>query len=116
VGFAAETDEVEAGGRAKLERKGADLLVVNDVSGDDAGFEVDANQVVILDRAGGRVEVPLRPTSAGRRAGARPGRRLAGGPPLRHVARGRRPATSHRADPGEPAGTAADARLVSPPV
>ncbi len=59
VGFAAETDEVEAGGRAKLQRKGADLLVVNDVSGDDAGFEVDTNRVVILDRAGGRVEVPL---------------------------------------------------------
>ena len=59
VGFAAETDDVEAGGRAKLERKGADLLVVNDVSADDAGFEVDTNRVVILDRAGGRVEVPL---------------------------------------------------------
>jgi len=59
VGFAAETDEVEAGGRAKLQRKGADLLVVNDVSADDAGFEVDTNRVVILDRAGGRLEVPL---------------------------------------------------------
>ncbi|TVR25081.1 MAG: bifunctional phosphopantothenoylcysteine decarboxylase/phosphopantothenate--cysteine ligase CoaBC [Nitriliruptor sp.] len=59
VGFAAETDEVEAGGRDKLERKGADLLVVNDVAADDAGFEVDTNRVVILDRAGGRVEVPL---------------------------------------------------------
>ncbi|TVP67886.1 MAG: bifunctional phosphopantothenoylcysteine decarboxylase/phosphopantothenate--cysteine ligase CoaBC [Nitriliruptor sp.] len=59
VGFAAETDEVEAGGWAKLERKGADLLVVNDVAADDAGFEVEHNRVVILDRAGGRVEVPL---------------------------------------------------------
>ena len=59
VGFAAETDEVEAGGRAKLERKGVDLLVVNDVSGDDAGFEVETNRVVILDRSGGRVEIPL---------------------------------------------------------
>ena len=59
VGFAAETDQVEAGGRAKLERKRADLLVINDVSGEDAGFEVDTNRVVILDRAGGRLEVPL---------------------------------------------------------
>jgi phosphopantothenoylcysteine decarboxylase / phosphopantothenate---cysteine ligase len=59
VGFAAETDDVEAQGRAKLERKGADLLVVNDVSGQDAGFAVDTNRVVVLDRDGGRLDVPL---------------------------------------------------------
>lgn len=59
VGFAAETDDVEAAGLAKLKRKGADLLVVNDVSGDDAGFEVDTNRAILLDRDGGRVEVPL---------------------------------------------------------
>ncbi len=59
VGFAAETDEVEAHGRAKLARKGVDLLVVNDVSATDAGFEVDTNRVVVLDRDGGRWEVPL---------------------------------------------------------
>jgi phosphopantothenoylcysteine decarboxylase / phosphopantothenate---cysteine ligase len=59
VGFAAETDDVEANGRAKLERKRADLLVVNDVSAADAGFEVDTNRVVILARDGARVDVPL---------------------------------------------------------
>jgi phosphopantothenoylcysteine decarboxylase / phosphopantothenate---cysteine ligase len=59
VGFAAETDDVEANGRAKLARKRADLLVVNDVSAADAGFEVDTNRVVILGRDGSRVEVPL---------------------------------------------------------
>jgi phosphopantothenoylcysteine decarboxylase / phosphopantothenate---cysteine ligase len=59
VGFAAETDDVEANGRAKLARKGADLLVVNDVSATDAGFEVDTNRVIVLDRDGGRIEVPL---------------------------------------------------------
>jgi phosphopantothenoylcysteine decarboxylase / phosphopantothenate---cysteine ligase len=59
VGFAAETDDVEAQGRAKLERKGADLLAVNDVSGDDAGFGVDTNRMVLLARDGGRVEIPL---------------------------------------------------------
>ena len=59
VGFAAETDDVEAAGLAKLKRKGADLLVVNDVSADDAGFEVDTNRAILLDRDGGRVEVPL---------------------------------------------------------
>jgi phosphopantothenoylcysteine decarboxylase / phosphopantothenate---cysteine ligase len=59
VGFAAETDDVEAAGLAKLERKGCDLLVVNDVSANDAGFEVDTNRAILLDRDGGRVEVPL---------------------------------------------------------
>jgi phosphopantothenoylcysteine decarboxylase / phosphopantothenate---cysteine ligase len=59
VGFAAETDDVEAHGRAKLERKHADLLVVNDVSASDAGFAVDTNAVVILGRDGARIDVPL---------------------------------------------------------
>ena len=59
VGFAAETDDVEANGRAKLEAKGADLLVVNDVSASDAGFEVDTNRVVILGADGSRTEVAL---------------------------------------------------------
>ena len=59
VGFAAETRDAEAQGRDKLARKGADLLVVNDVSAGDAGFEVDTNRVVVLAADGGRVEVPL---------------------------------------------------------
>jgi phosphopantothenoylcysteine decarboxylase/phosphopantothenate--cysteine ligase len=59
VGFAAETQHAEEAGREKLERKGADLLVVNDVSRDDAGFGVDTNHVVILGADGMRREVPL---------------------------------------------------------
>lgn len=59
VGFAAETTDVEAYGRSKLERKGADLIVVNDVSQHDAGFGVDTNRAVILGRDGFRREVPL---------------------------------------------------------
>ncbi len=59
VGFAAETDDVEANGRAKLERKGLDLLVTNDVGRSDAGFGVDTNHVVLLGADGRRVEVPL---------------------------------------------------------
>jgi len=59
VGFAAETDDVEANGRAKLASKGADLLVVNDVSRDDAGFAVETNEVLLLDADGGRTELPL---------------------------------------------------------
>lgn len=59
VGFAAETTDVEAHGRAKLARKGADLIVVNDVSASDAGFATDTNRAVILGRDGGRREVAL---------------------------------------------------------
>lgn len=59
VGFAAETHDVEQHGREKLQRKGADLLVVNDVSRQDAGFGSETNSVVLLDRDGGREEIPL---------------------------------------------------------
>ncbi len=59
VGFAAETDDPERHGRDKLVRKGADLLVVNDVSRSDAGFATDTNSVVILGADGSRTEVPL---------------------------------------------------------
>ncbi len=47
VGFAAETENVEANARGKLERKGCDFLVANDVSRPDIGFDRDSNEVVI---------------------------------------------------------------------
>lgn len=59
VGFAAETDDAERNARRKLASKGVDLLVLNDVSAQDAGFEVDTNRVVLFGRDGRRVEVPL---------------------------------------------------------
>ncbi len=59
VGFAAETDDPLARGRRKLERKGVDLLVVNDVSAPGAGFDHDTNAVVILDADGSTTEIPL---------------------------------------------------------
>jgi phosphopantothenoylcysteine decarboxylase/phosphopantothenate--cysteine ligase len=61
VGFAAETGDPRASARAKLEAKGADLMVANDVSRPDIGFEAEENQVVLLDRWGGVVELPRRP-------------------------------------------------------
>ncbi|MBA2281136.1 MAG: bifunctional phosphopantothenoylcysteine decarboxylase/phosphopantothenate--cysteine ligase CoaBC [Actinomycetota bacterium] len=48
VGFAAETDSVAANARDKLVRKGADLVVANDVAAPSVGFEHDTNAVVIL--------------------------------------------------------------------
>jgi phosphopantothenoylcysteine decarboxylase/phosphopantothenate--cysteine ligase len=48
VGFAAETERLEQHARAKLSAKGCDLIVANDVSQSDAGFEVDTNRVTIV--------------------------------------------------------------------
>ena len=48
VGFAAETEDVVARGKAKRERKQVDLIVANDVSRGDAGFDVDTNAVTII--------------------------------------------------------------------
>jgi phosphopantothenoylcysteine decarboxylase/phosphopantothenate--cysteine ligase len=52
VGFAAETDDVLAHARSKLERKGADFIVANDVSRAGVGLEADENEVTILGRGG----------------------------------------------------------------
>jgi phosphopantothenoylcysteine decarboxylase / phosphopantothenate---cysteine ligase len=52
VGFAAETDDVVANALAKLERKGLDLIVANDVSQPGVGFEHDTNQVIVLSTRG----------------------------------------------------------------
>jgi phosphopantothenoylcysteine decarboxylase/phosphopantothenate--cysteine ligase len=59
VGFALETGDAVARGRSKLEAKKLDLIVVNDALEDGAGFEVDTNHVVILDRDGKVQDVPL---------------------------------------------------------
>jgi phosphopantothenoylcysteine decarboxylase/phosphopantothenate--cysteine ligase len=48
IGFAAETDDVIRRGTAKREKKHVDLIVANDVSRADVGFEVDSNEVTII--------------------------------------------------------------------
>ncbi|NQT91873.1 MAG: phosphopantothenoylcysteine decarboxylase [Lentisphaerae bacterium] len=59
VGFAAETgmdlDELSR----KIEEKHLDLIVANDVSREDAGFEVDTNKVVLLEPGASPRELPL---------------------------------------------------------
>ncbi|MFE6872666.1 bifunctional phosphopantothenoylcysteine decarboxylase/phosphopantothenate--cysteine ligase CoaBC [Kitasatospora sp. NPDC057692] len=60
VGFAAETDDVLAHGRAKLARKGCDLLVVNEV-GDGKAFGQDVNEAVVLGADGSETPVPVGP-------------------------------------------------------
>jgi phosphopantothenoylcysteine decarboxylase/phosphopantothenate--cysteine ligase len=59
VGFAAETEELVANARKKLEAKNLDLVVANDVTAEGAGFAGDTNVVVLLRRDGSRADVPL---------------------------------------------------------
>ncbi|HET7869315.1 MAG TPA: bifunctional phosphopantothenoylcysteine decarboxylase/phosphopantothenate--cysteine ligase CoaBC [Actinomycetota bacterium] len=58
VGFAAETQDVEASGRAKLVAKGLDLLVANEVGREGTGFGSESNHAAILSRTGD--DEPLR--------------------------------------------------------
>jgi phosphopantothenoylcysteine decarboxylase/phosphopantothenate--cysteine ligase len=64
VGFAAETNDVVANARAKLEAKGIDLLVANDVSRRDIGFDAEDNEVLLIDRWGGSRALPRMAKSA----------------------------------------------------
>ncbi|MFJ3146815.1 bifunctional phosphopantothenoylcysteine decarboxylase/phosphopantothenate--cysteine ligase CoaBC [Streptomyces halstedii] len=63
VGFAAETDDVLANGRAKLRRKGCDLLVVNEV-GERKTFGSEENEAVVLGSDGSETAVPYGPKEA----------------------------------------------------
>ncbi|MGW0395723.1 bifunctional phosphopantothenoylcysteine decarboxylase/phosphopantothenate--cysteine ligase CoaBC [Streptomyces sp. NPDC003042] len=63
VGFAAETDDVLANGRAKLLRKGCDLLVVNEV-GEAKTFGSEENEAVVLASDGSETPVPYGPKEA----------------------------------------------------
>jgi phosphopantothenoylcysteine decarboxylase/phosphopantothenate--cysteine ligase len=60
VGFAAETENRMENGRAKLLRKGADAIVVNDVSGDRVGIDSDFNAATFL-TASTAIEMPAMP-------------------------------------------------------
>jgi phosphopantothenoylcysteine decarboxylase/phosphopantothenate--cysteine ligase len=62
IGFAAETDDVVARATVKREQKHADLIVANDVSRSDAGFDVDTNAVTIVGGAGAET-LPLQSKS-----------------------------------------------------
>ena len=59
VGFALETEALVEGARAKLERKGFDLVVANDAREPGAGFEVDTNRVTLLTAATDPEVLPL---------------------------------------------------------
>ncbi|MEO7540312.1 MAG: bifunctional phosphopantothenoylcysteine decarboxylase/phosphopantothenate--cysteine ligase CoaBC [Pyrinomonadaceae bacterium] len=59
IGFAAETNDAVAYARAKMKKKGLDMVVANDITQPGAGFDTDTNIATILLRSGGKIELPL---------------------------------------------------------
>jgi phosphopantothenoylcysteine decarboxylase/phosphopantothenate--cysteine ligase len=59
VGFAAETNDVIGYARSKMEKKGLDLVVANDITKAGAGFDTDTNIATILTASGGEIDLPL---------------------------------------------------------
>ena len=52
IGFAAETENLIENAKKKLNEKGADLIVANDVSASDSGFDVDTNRITLVSSEG----------------------------------------------------------------
>jgi len=61
VGFAAESEDLLENAKGKLQAKGLDLIVANDITSEDSGFEVDNNRVTIIVKDGKADELPLMP-------------------------------------------------------
>ncbi len=59
VGFAAESEDVVANAQRKLEEKRLDLIVANDITSTESGFDVDTNKVTLIDRDGKVEDLPL---------------------------------------------------------
>ncbi len=59
VGFAAESEDLIANARQKLEKKQLDIIVANDITAADSGFGVDTNKVTLIDRSGKVDSLPL---------------------------------------------------------
>jgi phosphopantothenoylcysteine decarboxylase/phosphopantothenate--cysteine ligase len=59
VGFAAETNNVEEYAKQKLEKKNLDMIVANNVAQENAGFDVDTNEVTLFKRSGKHLKLPL---------------------------------------------------------
>ncbi len=59
VGFAAESEDMVANARQKLEKKQLDIIVANDITAADSGFGVDTNKVTLIDKQGKVDSLPL---------------------------------------------------------
>ena len=61
VGVAAETSDVVAYARSKMEKKGLDMGVANDSTKDGAGFNTDTNVATIITKTGSETDLPKMP-------------------------------------------------------
>jgi phosphopantothenoylcysteine decarboxylase/phosphopantothenate--cysteine ligase len=59
AGFAAESESLLENARQKLREKGLDLIVANDITRRDAGFDAETNAATIIRRDGTQLELPL---------------------------------------------------------
>ncbi len=59
VGFAAESEDLIANAKKKLQQKGLDFIVANDITDKDSGFGTDTNKVTIIDKSGKVEDLPL---------------------------------------------------------
>lgn len=59
VGFAAESENIVANARRKLEEKQLDIIVANDITDAESGFGTDTNKVTLIDRDGNIESLPL---------------------------------------------------------
>ena len=59
VGFAAESEDIVANARQKLDKKRLDLIVANDITDADSGFGADTNKVTLIDKQGSVDSLPL---------------------------------------------------------
>lgn len=68
VGFALETDNEEENALSKLQNKNLDLVVLNSLKDEGAGFGYDTNKITILSKGGGKVALPLQTKAEAARA------------------------------------------------
>ena len=59
IGFAAESENLVINAKIKLERKRLDMIVANDITDAESGFDVDTNRVTLIDKSGKVEELPL---------------------------------------------------------
>jgi phosphopantothenoylcysteine decarboxylase/phosphopantothenate--cysteine ligase len=59
VGFAAESENIVANAKQKLDKKQLDLIVANDITDPSSGFGVDTNKVTLIDKQGKLEDLPL---------------------------------------------------------
>ena len=64
MGFAAETENLEANAISKLEKKRCNYLVANDVSRKDIGFDRDENEVTVFTDDGSKITLPIQEKSS----------------------------------------------------